>query len=410
MLGFLSLVGPPTAALHATPKQWVEQLVAQESLFQGVWNVASNQPDLTPAVMNPLHSYSWVAQTVDPAVPEIAPAALPGIGGNSVAATDTIIWNNTLQIYEQIRGAISVSQMLIADGPPATAFHGQQWWDSDAGKCYVYYDDGTSQAWVQTSGGGGATKAEVFFGDLPPDPTFSGELWWDTSTGNMMLNQNGVWVQTNVEEAPLDGQQYMRQNAGWAINTSTVATNFTNGDVKQGFQTTDHQGWVLLNGRAVSTLTVTQQAVAAQLGFTANLPNGDKCSIRMDPGAALGIVGGSQKITQANLPAINTANSGVITTSGYDPGAVTTSSAGAHTHNVTYYRATGSNIGSDPGTNSDTTNASTKATASSGAHTHTIDMPNHTHTVAAHAHSLGGSGTDYYVKAIVANFFVFLGV
>ena len=25
MLGFLSLVGPPTAALHATPKDWVEQ-------------------------------------------------------------------------------------------------------------------------------------------------------------------------------------------------------------------------------------------------------------------------------------------------------------------------------------------------------------------------------------------------
>src|SRR6188472_2790059 len=56
MLGFLSLVGPPTAALHATPKGWVEQLVAQESLFQGVWQVAANQPDLTPATMNPLHS------------------------------------------------------------------------------------------------------------------------------------------------------------------------------------------------------------------------------------------------------------------------------------------------------------------------------------------------------------------
>ena len=223
MLGFLSLVGAPTAALHATPKQWVEQLVAQESLFQGVWQVAANQPDLTPAVMNPLHSYSWIAQTVDPSIPEIAPAALPGIGGVAIAATDTVIWNNTLQLYEHIRGAVSVSQMLVADAPPAVAFHGQQWMESDSGKIYVYYDDGTSQQWVQTSGGGGATKAEVYFGDTAPDPTFSGELWWDTSTGNMMINQGGTWVQTNLEEAPLDGLDYMRNNAGWVASTATGA-------------------------------------------------------------------------------------------------------------------------------------------------------------------------------------------
>jgi hypothetical protein len=226
MLGFLSLVGPPTAALHATPKDWVEQLVAQESLFQGVWNVASNQPDLTPAVMNPLHSYSWIAQTVDPSVPEIALASLPGIGGKAIAATDTVIWNNTLQLYEHIRGAVSVSQMLVSDAPPAVAFHGQQWMESDTGKVYIFYDDGTSQQWVQTSGGGGATKAEVYFGDTAPDPTFSGELWWDTSTGNMMINQAGVWVQTNLEEAPLDGQAYVRQSAGW-VGSTTAAGGIT---------------------------------------------------------------------------------------------------------------------------------------------------------------------------------------
>jgi len=232
MLGFLSLVGAPTAALHATPKQWVEQLVAQESLFQGVWQVAANQPDLTPAVMNPLHSYSWIAQTVDPSIPEIAPAALPGIGGVAIAATDTVIWNNTLQLYEHIRGAVSVSQMLVADAPPAVAFHGQQWMESDSGKIYVYYDDGTSQQWVQTSGGGGATKAEVYFGDTAPDPTFSGELWWDTSTGNMMINQAGTWVQTNVEEAPLDGQAYFRQNAAWASQAATSGITQPEADLR----------------------------------------------------------------------------------------------------------------------------------------------------------------------------------
>jgi hypothetical protein len=163
----------------------------------------------------PLHSYSWIAQTVDPAIPELAPATLPGIGGNSVAATDTIVWNANLNIYEQIRGAVSVSQMLVADAPPATAFHGQCWFESDTGKQYMFYDDGTSQQWIQISGGGGATKAEVYFGDTAPAPTFSGELWWDTSTGNMMINQAGTWVQTNVEEAPVDGKVYGRSNGAW---------------------------------------------------------------------------------------------------------------------------------------------------------------------------------------------------
>jgi hypothetical protein len=218
MLGYLSLVGPPTSALHATTKQYTDELVAAESLFQGVWDVAANTPDLDPAVILPLHNYSWTAQTADPAIPELAPANLPGIGGKVIAATDTVIWNANLSIYEHVRGAISVSQMVIADVPPATAFHGQNWWDSDSGKMYVYYDDGTSQQWCQLSGGGGATKAEVFFGDLPPDPTFSGELWWDTSTGNMMINMNGTFVQTNVEEAPLDGQAYARSNAGWVAS------------------------------------------------------------------------------------------------------------------------------------------------------------------------------------------------
>jgi len=199
------------------------------------------------------------------------------------------------------------------------------------------------------------------------------------------------------------------------------------GDTKSSFQTTDHQGWILLDGRAVSTLTATQQAAAATLGFTANLPNGDKCGIRMDTAAALGAVGGSAKILQANLPAINTANSGVLTSSGHDAAAVTSSSAGAHQHGVAiedvaptrsmYAIAVLGGVEKWSGQTllgANTKNNSTSGVGnfmlSAGAHTHTVDLPNHTHTVPAHAHSLGGSGTDYYAKAIVANLFVYLGL
>jgi len=228
---------------------------------------------------------------------------------------------------------------------------------------------------------------------------------------------------------PIPGKQYTWDGSAWTRRRASVSAGRM-GDVKSGFQTADHEGWVLLDGRAVSTLTVTQQAEAAILGFTANLPNGDKCGLRQDSAAALGIVGGSQKITQANLPAINTANSGVLTSGGWDPGGINTNSAGAHQHSIktndpndsnndtTTYEFNNSTTDPDPLHNNhgwfnskhtDRYTAYKNYPMSNGAHTHSVDLPNHTHTVPAHGHSLGGSGTDYYAKAVVANFFVFLG-
>ena len=217
MLGPLALVDPdPVDPLHAAHRKYVDRIVAEQTLYQGTWSVAANTPDLDPAVALPLNGYAWTAQTVDPAIPEVAPVGIPGIEGNAVSALDTIKWNEALLAYEHIRGPTALSQMTIADVPPPAGFHGQQWWDSDSGKNYVYYIDPSGDGyWVQTSGGGGASKAEVYFGDVPPDPTFDGELWWDTTTGNLMINYGGTFVQTNVEEAPVDGTGYVRQDAGW---------------------------------------------------------------------------------------------------------------------------------------------------------------------------------------------------
>ncbi len=45
------------------------------------------------------------------------------------------------------------------------------------------------------------------------------------------------------------------------------------GETKTDYKTTDHNGWVQLDGRAISTLTTSQQAQATSLGFGTNLPN-----------------------------------------------------------------------------------------------------------------------------------------
>jgi hypothetical protein len=69
------------------------------------------------------------------------------------------------------------------------------------------------------------------------------------------------------------------------------------GDVKNGYQTTDHNGWVLLNGRLLTTLTPTQQVTAAALGFVANLPNvADKSIVGASPTKALNTTGGADNV------------------------------------------------------------------------------------------------------------------
>jgi len=110
---------PPTVPEEATHKQYVDESIAAQSLYQGVWQPAANIPDLTPAVTNPLHSYSWIAQTVDPLVPETPPAGIPGLTG-VINSADTVIWNDNLTAYEIVRSPAAASGFLPLTGGTLT--------------------------------------------------------------------------------------------------------------------------------------------------------------------------------------------------------------------------------------------------------------------------------------------------
>jgi len=259
MTGALLLQDPdPVVPLESTHKRYVDRLISELALYQGTWQVAANVPNLNIPPNAPLNGYSWTAQTADPNVPEMAPLTIPGIGGRMIAALDTIKFSSALNpptgAYEHIQGPVSISQMVIADTPPAGAFHGQGWWDSDSGKQYVYYIDasGSPGAWVQMSGGGGSALPEApddgamygrqaltagtppvwaaivtsatIIGDVAPATPGDGQLWWNTTDGTLNIWDlaNTAWVQTNVEEAPVDGSMYARKDAGWVTTTTTL--------------------------------------------------------------------------------------------------------------------------------------------------------------------------------------------
>ncbi|MFM1792058.1 MAG: hypothetical protein RLZZ252_412 [Bacteroidota bacterium] len=95
------------------------------------------------------------------------------------------------------------------------------------------------------------------------------------------------------------------------ISGNAPFNQFNYGDVKTGFQSADHNGWVKLNGRAKSTLSATQQAQATALGIGSTLPNADNAFL-VQNGSAVGTVAGSNSVTLAQNQLPNVTYTGQI--------------------------------------------------------------------------------------------------
>lgn len=179
---------------------------------------------------------------------------------------------------------------------------------------------------------------------------------------------------------------YYNDGSSWIRMTTKLPTN---GDIKYGFQSADHEGWFLLNGRAVTTLNAVARHNATLLGYAVSLPNAADRFLKTQSGVeAIGAVGGAAtfSLVRANLPILNlTGNTG---------------SSGAHTHTYTDNAATARNYIS--GSNNPlANNANTSFTTGSAS-------ANHTHTM---SFSSGGSGTavNFVPSYLVANVFMYLG-
>ncbi len=182
---------------------------------------------------------------------------------------------------------------------------------------------------------------------------------------------------------------YFYNGSFWKVlvNTSSAVL----GDVKNGYQTTDHNGWILLDGRLISTLSITQQAAATALGFGTNLPNiADKSIVGTSATKSLNTFGGiaAATITRDQLPDLY-----LNTLPGY----------GAHKHLTLYYRVTArSTNGGSAGASQLDLGAYVYPTIDAdGAHTHTLE-------------SLNGGVTQTAINIqnpyIAMNGFIYLGL
>ncbi|WP_111709825.1 hypothetical protein [Lutibacter citreus] len=194
-------------------------------------------------------------------------------------------------------------------------------------------------------------------------------------------------VNTQTEKITEIGYYYFDGNIWRSMNSNT---KLSYGDTKQGFQSTDHNGWIKLNGRAISSLTSTQQTQATTLGFSSNLPDATN-SFLVQNGTLLGTVSNSNNkmIVQANLPN--------VTLTG------TTNTNGNHNHGYSIDSSPWNSGGSSVSNVTSRNNVPTNVAASfAGNHSHTITTS-----------SLNGGVTqttlDVTPKSLSVNTFVYLG-
>jgi hypothetical protein len=194
------------------------------------------------------------------------------------------------------------------------------------------------------------------------------------------------------------------------------------GDIKEFYGTNDHNGWVLMNGRSLGTLTINQQAACASIGITGTLPDArDRFSVGAGNKYGRGANGGDLKIARSALP-----NVGITGTTqngsahNHGAGSLTAGASGSqHQHSIpnvgqasgTFrYDGTGSSGNSAPWAVN--TNLST---GNDGTHSHTVtgttaDGSAHTHPFTTDSMNGNVTQTDHLPPYIAFGKFIYLGL
>ena len=124
-------------------------------------------------------------------------------------------WINDTDISGSGGGSSSVT---VSDTPPSNPSGGDLWYKADEGQLKVWYQDGTSNQWVDTSnnaggGGGGSSSsgANVSVSDTPPTNPApqNGDLWWKSNEGRLKIRYEDANTNQWVDAFPiLDAPTY----------------------------------------------------------------------------------------------------------------------------------------------------------------------------------------------------------
>ena len=123
-------------------------------------------------------------------------------------------WINDTDVSGSGGGSSSVT---VSDTAPSSPSSGDLWYKSDEGQLKVWYQDGTSNQWVDTSnnaggvGGSSSSGANVSVSDTPPTNPApqNGDLWWKSNEGRLKIRYEDANTNQWVDAFPiLDAPTY----------------------------------------------------------------------------------------------------------------------------------------------------------------------------------------------------------
>lgn len=104
--------------------------------------------------------------------------------------------DGTSQQWVEVGGGAGISSYM-QDAAPASPISGDIWFETDTGITYIYYDDGSSAQWIEigVGGGGGGGGASVTVSDTAPASPTEGDMWFESDTGKLLVYYDSVWVE-----------------------------------------------------------------------------------------------------------------------------------------------------------------------------------------------------------------------
>lgn len=175
--------------------------------------------------------YEWVAQSggggsASIEISETAPSSpTAGTMWFDSSVGKTFIYYNDGNTSQWVQMNPSTSGTLtVGSSAPASPSTGEQWYNTNDGALYIYYNDGDSSQWVGVSGPAGPTgeSGAATVGDNPPSSPTVGQQWFDSSDGSLYIYYNdgtsNQWVATSGPASVAStSSSWLEKNANYTV-------------------------------------------------------------------------------------------------------------------------------------------------------------------------------------------------
>ncbi len=141
---------------------------------------------------------------------------------STASANEVLSWTGSDYDWVAQSGGGGGASVTTADAAPSSPSDGDLWYDTTTLRLYVYYNDGSSSQWVKANPSGSRdSNTSVAIQETAPSNPSSGDMWFDPNALKTYIYYNdgdsNQWVQAN----PTGGGG----SGGGASNSNIIALN-----------------------------------------------------------------------------------------------------------------------------------------------------------------------------------------